>query len=135
MKPTALVTTKTRFRKSASGRIGSSARDSTNGKSASSARPATIIATISGELHLEVVHLARAEDGADDDERERADRQVDVEDPAPGEVVDEEAAEQRPDHRRHAEHGAEEALVATSLARRDDVADDGDARHHQPAAA
>ena len=32
-----------------------------------------------------------------------ADRQVHVEDPAPREVVDEEAAEQRPDHRRDAE--------------------------------
>ena len=44
-------------------------------------------------------------------ERDAADRQVDVEDPAPREVVDEEAAEQRADHGRDAEDGAEEALV------------------------
>jgi len=38
----------------------------------------------------------QAQDGADDEQRDRPDGQVDVEDPAPGEVVDEEAAEQRP---------------------------------------
>ena len=74
-------------------------------------------------------------DDRDHDEREHADRQVDVEDPAPGQVVDEEAAEQRADHRRDAEDGAEEALVAAALARRDDVADHGDRDHDQPAAA
>ena len=78
---------------------------------------------------------ARVEHDRDHAERERADRQVDVEDPAPRQVVDEEAAEQRPDHRRDAEDGAEEALVAAAVARRDDVADDGDRDHDQPAAA
>ena len=46
------------------------------------------------------------------DQGDDADRQVDVEDPAPGQRVDEEAADQRPDHARHAEDGTEEALVA-----------------------
>ena len=64
-----------------------------------------------------------------------AEREVDVEDPAPREVVDEEAAEQRADHGRDAEDGAEEPLVLAALARRDDVADDRDRRHDQPAAA
>jgi hypothetical protein len=50
-------------------------------------------------------------------------------------VVDEEAAEQRPDHGRDAEHGAEEALVLAPLAGRDDVADGGDRRDDQPPAA
>ena len=76
---------------------------------------------------------ASLEGGADHGERDEADRKVDVEDPAPGEVVDEEPAEQRPDHRRDAEDGAEVALVPAALARRDDVADDGD-RHHDQAA-
>ena len=84
-----------------------------------------------------VPHLVHAgvEDRADHPERDRADRQVDVEDPAPGEVVDEEAADQRPDHARNAEDRAEEALVAAALAGRDDVADHGDRGHDQPARA
>jgi hypothetical protein len=84
-----------------------------------------------------VLHATRArvEDGADDDERKRADRQVDVEDPAPRQVVDEEPAEQRADHGRHAEHSAEHALVPSALARRDDVADDRDRRDEQAAGA
>ena len=78
---------------------------------------------------------ACVERGRDHHERDGADRQVDVEDPAPGEVVDEEAAEQRPDDRRDAEDAAEVALVLAALARRDDVADDGERRHHQAAGA
>ena len=74
------------------------------------------------------------EHGADDDEGEDADRQVDVEDPAPAEVVDEKAAEQRADDRRNAEHGAEETLVLAAFAWRDDVADDRQRRHDQAAA-
>ena len=70
-----------------------------------------------------------------DGERDGADRDVDVEDPAPGELLDEDAAEQRSDDARHAEHGAEEPLVAAALAGRDDVADDRLRADHQPAAA
>ena len=61
--------------------------------------------------------------------------QVDVEDPAPGELLDEDAAEQRPDDARDAEHRAEQPLVAAALAGRDDVADDRLRADHQPAAA
>ena len=71
----------------------------------------------------------------DHDQRDRSDRQVHVEDPAPGQVVDEEAAQQRADHGRHAEDGAEESLVAAALAGREDVADDRQRQHDQPAAA
>ena len=81
------------------------------------------------------LHGARMERGRDHAERHRADRQVDVEDPAPGEMVDEEAAEQRPDHRRDAEHAAEESLVLAALARRDDVADHGERGDDQAAGA
>jgi hypothetical protein len=89
----------------------------------------------------EVVHRvpAKLRRGAERDrdhgEREEADRDVDVEDPAPAQVVDEEAAEQRPDDRRDAEDGSEVALVAPTLARRDDVADDGQRDDDQPARA
>ena len=71
----------------------------------------------------------------DDDERDGADRDIDVEDPAPGELLDEDAAEQRSDDARDAEDGAEEPLVAAALAGRDDVADDRLGADHQPAAA
>ena len=57
-----------------------------------------------------------------------ADRQVDVEDPAPGEVLDDHAAEQRPGDAREAEHRPEQALVAAALARGHDVADASPAR-------
>ena len=69
------------------------------------------------------------------DERDDPDRDVDVEDPVPREMVDEEPAEQGPDHRRDAEDGAHQAGVAPALARRDDIADHRLRRHHQRAAA
>ena len=50
-------------------------------------------------------------------------------------MVDEEAAEQRPDHGRDAEDGAEVALVLAAFARRDDVADNRERDHHQSAGA
>ena len=53
--------------------------------------------------------VGRVQDDLQDDERDDPDREVDVEDPAPREMVDEEPAEQRPDHRRDAEDGAHQA--------------------------
>jgi hypothetical protein len=76
-----------------------------------------------------------SEDHGDYHQREHPDRDVDVEDPAPGEVVDEEPAEERSDHRRDAEDRSEEALVAAAVARRDDVADDREGHHEETAAA
>ena len=70
----------------------------------------------------------------DDGERDGADREVDVEDPVPGELLDEEAAEQRTDDARHTEHRPEESLVATALTGRDDVSDDRLGTDHQPTA-
>ena len=75
------------------------------------------------------------QNGAEHDEGGDAQGQVDVEDPTPGEVFGEQAAEQRTDHRGDAEHGPEQPHVTASFARRDDVADDGHDEHHQPAAA
>ena len=152
MKPIALVTVNVRFRKSSSGRIGSAALRSTNANATSESDaddhqrddlnrvPRPRRAAEAREEHdrreaareqrrAEVVdlvadvHGGAVERGRDHAERERAQRQVDVEDPAPREVVDEEAAEQRPDHGRDAEDGAEEPLVLAALARRHDVAD------------
>src|SRR5690348_8424324 len=55
---------------------------------------------------------------------QRTDRQVDVEDPSSRQVIDEEAAEQRTDHARYAEHRAENALVLAALAWTHQVGDD-----------
>src|SRR5205823_2555146 len=71
----------------------------------------------------------------DDDERETADRQVDVEDPAPGRVVDDQPADRRADDRGGREGRADQALVAAAVARRDDVADRGDRERDQAARA
>ena len=62
---------------------------------------------------------------ADDDQRDQADRDVDVEDPAPAEVIGEQAAEQRADHAATRRTPRRSSPVAAALARRDDVADDG----------
>ena len=69
------------------------------------------------------------------DERDRTDRDVHVEDPSPRELLDEHASEERSDDARHAEHGAEKALVTAAVPRRDDVADDRLRPDHQAAAA
>jgi hypothetical protein len=70
----------------------------------------------------------------DDGQRDGTDREVYVEDPMPGQLVDEDAAEQRADDACEAEDRAEQTLVAAALARRDDVADDRLRADHQPAA-
>ena len=66
----------------------------------------------------------RGQVAVDDDEADRADGQVDEEDPVPAEVVRQPAAQQRTDDRGDAEDGAEETLVAAALTRREEVADD-----------
>ncbi len=69
-----------------------------------------------------------------DEEGHRADGDVDVEDPAPGEVVDEHAAEQRADDAGETEDSAEKTHVLAPLPGRDDVSDDGLSAHHEAAA-
>ncbi len=71
----------------------------------------------------------------DDDQRETADREVDEEDPAPARVVDDEAADRRPDDRRRSEDRADQALPAAAVARRHDVADHGQREREEPAGA
>ena len=64
-----------------------------------------------------------------------SDRDVDVEDPPPTEVVHEDATDERTHHRGHPEHGHEETHVTPPFAGRDHVADDGHGTDHQTAAA
>ena len=70
-----------------------------------------------------------------DEHRDHADRHVHVEDPAPREGLDEEAAEQRAGDAGDREHGADQAHVAAAVARRDDLGDDRLRADHQPARA
>jgi hypothetical protein len=71
----------------------------------------------------------------DDHDREHADGHVHVEDPAPREVVHEEAAEQRARDRGDGEDATDQPHVATAIAGRDDVCDDRLRADHQPAGA
>ena len=70
----------------------------------------------------------------DHEQRGDADRHVDKEDPAPaGDAQDlrltsEEAANDRPQHARGAEHREEVSLALGALSRRHDVADDGQSK-------
>ena len=78
---------------------------------------------------------ARAHRAHDDDQRERAQRQVDEEDPAPRRGVGQRAAEQRAGHRGGRPRGADVALVLAALARREEVGDRGLAQRNQAARA
>ncbi|GGX72339.1 hypothetical protein GCM10010358_28430 [Streptomyces minutiscleroticus] len=75
------------------------------------------------------------EDDGDDGQGEQAEGHVDVEAPAPGEVVGEVAAEQRSGDRGEAERGADEAHVAAALPGRHDVRDDRLYADHESARA
>ena len=86
-------------------------------------------------MRCRLVRRVQMETRADDQHREDADGQVHVEDPAPREVGDEEAAEQGSGHRRDRENGADQAHVAAALAGRDDVRDDRLRADHEPAGA
>ena len=71
----------------------------------------------------------------DDGERGDADRQVDVEDPPPAQVLGDEAPGEGADDTGEAEDRAEVTHVAAALAGADDVADDRLGADHQPAGA
>jgi hypothetical protein len=71
-------------------------------------------------------HGERGQDNDDD-----ADRHIDVECPPPRQVICEQAAEQRADHRRDSEHGAQCALVLAAFTQWDDVGDDRHRSDHQ----
>lgn len=90
---------------------------------------AEVVDGVPGRTHRDVQH------GRDHEQGDDPDRQVDVEHPAPGEVLGEETAEQRPEDAGGAEDGAEEALVLAALAGRHEVADDRHGQHHEAAAA
>ena len=77
---------------------------------------------------------ARRQRRGEHEERNDAERQVHVEDPAPAKRGRQEPPEQRTGDAREAEHRAEQARVAATFARRDHVADRGLGTYHQPAA-
>ena len=69
----------------------------------------------------------------ENDERGDAERNVDEEDPAPGEMGGEEAADQRAGDAGDAKHRAEDALIAPTVAWRYHISDRRLGRHHQTA--
>ena len=75
------------------------------------------------------VVLARIEPLMEKDRQDRdrpdADRQIDPEHEGPMQVLHDEGAEHRPDHRRQAPHARQPALQPRPVGRRIDVADDG----------
>ena len=133
--PTLLVIAKVALRKSSSGKIGSGARRSTAMKArcrqcrghqaendrrgprkarAAKAREqdeAVRATTTTPRRHSRCRASRRVAGDAyagDHAERDRADRQIDIEDPAPCQVIDEKSAEQRTDDGREAEYRAEQ---------------------------
>ncbi len=70
-----------------------------------------------------------------DGEGDDADGQVDQEGPAPGELVGEDAAQQRADDAGDAVDRTEHPLVPAAFAGRDDVTDQGEGQHDHAAAA
>ena len=70
------------------------------------------------------LRLDRRQQPLDHDQRDDPDRDVDVEDPVPADVLGQEAADERAGHERDAEHGPEQALVLAALLRGEQVADD-----------
>ena len=163
--PAALVVRKTEFLNSRSGRIGSAARFSCAAKSASSAdaqrrtrrrsatsssgysvppqtvpsRIAVTPATSSPAPRKSILCSTRRKgsrkhDGGHD-KRDDAERDVDVEAPAPGEVLGEQAADRRSGDARDREHRHAVGLVLASVARREDVAGDRHRERHDPAGA
>ena len=88
-----------------------------------------------GDVDARPAPARRGKRPANDRQREEAERQIDVEDPAPTQVLDKKPADQRANHGREPEDPAEDALVAAALARREEVADDRHRGHDQAAAA
>ena len=77
---------------------------------------------------------ATVENRPNHQQRKQPQRQVDVENPAPGCMLNDKPADQRAYHRRQAKHAAKQPLIATPIGRRDHVRHGGHADHHQAAA-
>ena len=72
---------------------------------------------IRSKLRVARWRLDRRQQPLDDDQRDDPDRDVDVEDPVPADVLGQEAADERADDERDAEDGPEQALVLAALLR------------------
>ncbi len=85
--------------------------------------------SLGGMEHVVAEHRAQAPDG------DRAEGQVDEEEPAPARVVDDEAADHRAADAGEREDDREPALVASTQPRRHDFTDERLRERHEPAAA
>src|SRR3546814_6539334 len=79
--------------------------------------------------------VRRREGDGDDAQRCQTERQVDVKDPAPAQMLDKKAPDQGTEDRRKSEYTAKDALIASALAWGDDIADGRHRRDHQASAA
>jgi hypothetical protein len=79
--------------------------------------------------------VRHVERGADDNERNHRNRQVEIERPSPAEEVDEQSADERTDDAAHREDRALVAEPPAELPRRHDVGDDRHRQRAQPARA
>jgi hypothetical protein len=66
----------------------------------------------------------------DQTQRYGADRQVDIEDPAPRQRIGDHPAEHRPGHAAQSEDAGKQALIAAALTRRDEIGDSRLRQHH-----
>src|SRR6266511_2110149 len=116
---------KLRLVNSFSDRTGSAARRSTTANAAqASAEPVdAVLGAVLGQVQL----------GHQDQQGEPAERQVDVEGPAPRQVVGDEATDQRAADHGDGHDAGEHALVLAPLPGRHQVADDGHHAHNQAA--
>ena len=87
------------------------------------------------KLRVAAAVLTVGQQPLDDDQRDDPDRDVDVEDPVPAQVLGQPAADERAGDERDAEHGPEEALVLAALLRGEQVADDRERDREQRACA
>ena len=73
-----------------------------------------------------LARLARGRQGQHEHEQgSRANRQIDVENPAPGERLDKKTTQEGSGHAAHPKDGAEHTLIASELPWRHDIGDDG----------
>ena len=156
--PWATAVEKSRSRKRWMGRIGSAARFSTQSRRGTAGRCADQDPALRGaDLHQAqqqghnaggqqdragVIHarlsvsVGLVPPGKGDQPRGQQPRQdVDVEDPAPGELVHEEAAQQRADNGRDAPHPGEESLHFGALLEREHLTDQDKGQGHDAACA
>src|SRR4029077_4434206 len=82
-----------------------------------------------------LLRRSRAQDGTNEEQSEGSRWQVDIEDPPPRKMIDQKTSQWGADDCGDPEHSAKYALIATTLTRRNEVADRSRRRDDQPTSA